>query len=86
MIYIIYGQEEYFIREKIDELKNGDADIVIFDGNDKDFDIRDMLEACDTNSLFAVKTLVLVNDPVFFRKKISDQDADLLERFVNDPP
>ena len=86
MIYMIYGQEECFIREKLDELKKGDIDVVSFDGNEKDFDIREMLEACDTNSLFATKTLVLVKDPVFLRKKVSDQDTDLLERFVNDPP
>lgn len=83
---MIYGQEECFIREKIDELKKGDAEIISFDGNDKDFAIRDMLEACDTNSLFSSKTLVLVKDPIFFRKKISDSDTELLSRFVNDPP
>ncbi|MBQ6559311.1 MAG: DNA polymerase III subunit delta [Erysipelotrichaceae bacterium] len=86
MIRIICGQEECFIREKLDELKKEDVEVISFDGNDKSFSIRDMLEACDTNSLFGDKTLVLVKDPVFFKKKISDQESVLLERFINDPP
>ncbi|MBR4462435.1 MAG: DNA polymerase III subunit delta [Erysipelotrichaceae bacterium] len=86
MIRIIYGQEECFIREKLNELKKDDVEIIHFDGSDKSFTIQDMLEACDTGSLFGDKTLVLVKDPIFFRKKISDQETELLNRFINDPP
>ena len=85
MIRIIYGQEECFIRDKLNDMKTDDIEIIAFDGYDKSFSIRDMLEACDTNSLFGDKTLVLVRDPVFFRKKISDQETELLNRFIEDP-
>lgn len=86
MIKILYGQEEYFIRSKLAEMKTDDVEIISFDGNDRSFTVRDMLEACDTNSLFGDRTLVLVKDPVFLRKKCSDQDTELLNRFINDPP
>ncbi len=85
MIRIIYGQEEYFIRKKLEEIKTDDMEIIPFDGNDKAFSITEMLEACDTSSLFGDKTLVLVKDPVFLRKKSSEQDTELLQRFINDP-
>ncbi len=85
MIKIIYGQEECFIRDKLKELVTGNEEIIHFDGSDKSFSIREMLEACDTGSLFGDKTLVFVKDPVFLRKKCSDQDAQLLSDFIDQP-
>lgn len=83
MIYIVKGDEEYFIKEKLKELKKEDAEIVEFDGSSKTFSISNMLEACQSNSLFAPYTVVLVKDPYFLIKK-EDNINDLMD-YINNP-
>ncbi|MBR4470576.1 MAG: DNA polymerase III subunit delta [Erysipelotrichaceae bacterium] len=86
MIYIIQGQEEIFIREKIDEIvKQSDAEVFRFDGSDKEFSIDQMLEACEGNSLFSDASVVLVNEPYFLIRKADEKDLQGLLRYVSDP-
>ncbi|MBR5755791.1 MAG: DNA polymerase III subunit delta [Erysipelotrichaceae bacterium] len=86
MIYIIQGEEEYFIREKIKELtKETAGEIVRFQGSDKSFDIVSMLDACSYNSLFGDRTTVLVEDPYFLIRKIDDKEYEMLEKYVRNP-
>lgn len=86
MIYIIKGQEEVFIRKKIEELSaNKDAEIIRFDGSDKNFTIQEMLEACSGNSLFSNKSVVLVNQPYFLCKKCDDNELKQLTDYIDNP-
>ena len=86
MIYIIQGQEECFIKNKIDEIINtNQGEIIQFEGSDKSFSIDMMLDACMSNSLFSDKTIVLVNQPYFFIKKIEDKELEILEKYVQNP-
>lgn len=86
MIYVIDGKEEYFIKEKINEIIKGkNAEIVKFDGSDKNFSIDEMLEACESNSLFSNETVVLVNQPYFLNKRIEDKELERLYRYIDNP-
>ena len=85
MIYIIYGQEQFFIRQKIDEIiKENDAELIRYDGSSKYFNIGEMLENADSNSLFSTKNIILVNEPYFLIKK-TDDDLDDLYHYISDP-
>lgn len=86
MIYVIDGKEEYFIKEKINEIIKGkNAEIVKFDGSDKNFSIDEMLEACESNSLFSNETVVLVNQPYFLNKRIEDKELERLYQYIDNP-
>lgn len=86
MIYLIHGQEEYFIREKIRELSDPSVgDIIRLDGSDRDFSIDAMIDACEGNSLFSQRSVVLVNQPFFLIKKTDDRILDRFYRYLQDP-
>ena len=86
MIYIIRGNEEIFIREKLKELENNqNAEIVKLNGSDKTFTIDEMLDYCNGSSLFAEKNVVFVKDPYFFIKKCDDKDLKKLLDYVKNP-
>lgn len=86
MIYILQGQEEYLIRQKINEFTSGpDAQIVRFDGSSKDFSIQQMLEACTSTSLFSDRNIVLVSQPFFLIKRVPDEELNDLYDYVSKP-
>lgn len=86
MIYIIEGEEEFFIKKKIKELTNIDnSEIVTFDGNDKNFTINELINTCNSNSLFSDKTIVLVKDPFFLIKKTDDSELKELFEYIDNP-
>lgn len=86
MIYVIHGQEEYFIRQKIAEItSSNDSEIIEFDGLDRNFSIQQMLDACVSNSIFYEKTIVLVNQPFFLVKKCDDDQLEMLKKYVDNP-
>ena len=87
MIYVIHGQEQCFIEDKINQIlkENKDSEIIRYDGSDRSFNIDLMLESCISNSLFNTKNVVLVNQPFFLIKKIEDSQYERLEKYVNDP-
>lgn len=86
MIYIIHGQEECFIRDKIAEIcSQFPGEIFRFDGSDSDFTMDKMLEACEGNSLFSDTSVVLVNEPYFLIRKCDDRETENLLRYVSQP-
>ena len=86
MIYIITGEEECFIRDKINGIiKNNGNDPIRFDGRDKDFSYDVMVEACLGNSLFSSGSLVLVEEPDFLIKKVDDKKLEAVYGYVNNP-
>lgn len=85
MIYVIKGSEASFIEAKLKELTKGYNDLIKLDGSSKDFSIDEMLEACNTNSLFSDKNIVLVKDPYFLIKKVDDKELDNLYAYIASP-
>ena len=83
MIYILKGNEEYFIKEKLKEIIKEDSDIKEFDGSSKSFNIPLMLEACQTNSLFFTNNTVLVRNPYFLIKK--EENVEALMNYILNP-
>jgi len=82
MIYLLEGNEPYLIKQKIRNIvpfNDVDSSIYEFNGNDKDFNINDVLASCDGISLLSSKAYVLVMDPPFLIKK-DDKDID---QFLN---
>lgn len=86
MIYIVEGEEELFIKQKLNQICNvNDAQIINFDGNDKNFNMNEMIDACLGNSLFSNKTIVLVKDAPFLTKKVDDKLLQPLIEYVDNP-
>ena len=86
MLYIIEGEEQVFIKKKINEIiAKQQAEIVEFDGNNKNFDLLDMINACKSNNLFSEKTIVLVKDAPFLTKKIDEKELKPLFDYVENP-
>ena len=86
MIYIINGEEECFIRDKISEIirQNGN-DPTRFDGREKDFSYEAMVDACLGNSLFSSGSLVLVEEPDFLIKKVDDKKLESVYSYCEKP-
>ncbi len=86
MIYIIEGNEEIFIRRKIDEICGKDLSGVIrIDGTAKDLQPAQIVEACESNSLFSERCIVLVNEPYFLTKAVEEKEVKVLLDYVKDP-
>lgn len=86
MIYIIEGEEEIFIKQKINEIcKSKDAEIIRFDGNSKLFTLQEMLDACLGNTLFSNGNIVLVKDAPFLIKKTDDKELEPLLNYISNP-
>lgn len=86
MIYIIEGEEELFIKQKIKQICNQEnAEIIKFDGSSKDFDIHKLIESCLGNSLFSSKIIVLVKDAPFLIKKYDEKELSELFDYINNP-
>ncbi len=68
MITILSGSDEYFIEQKLKE-KEKDAEIFRFDGRNRYFSAQEVVDACQSSSLFHEKTAVFVKDPPFFVQK-----------------
>ena len=86
MLYIIEGEEQVFIKKKINEIiAKQQTEIVEFDGNNKNFDLLDMINACKSNNLFSEKTIVLVKDAPFLTKKIDEKELKPLFDYVENP-
>lgn len=87
MIYIIYGSESYLIDKKINEIinENKDSDVIRIDGNSKTFSYDEVLDSITSIGLFSNKSLVLLKDPIFFKKKVEDKRLDDLIEYCKKP-
>lgn len=86
MIYIVEGEEELFVKNKINEIiKKQNGEVFSFDGNSKDFDIFDMLNSCTSNNLFSDRNIVLVKDAPFLTKKFDDKQLVPLIKYIENP-
>lgn len=100
MIYLLDGKETYFLAKKkhslIEEARVEEENIITIDGsNATHFSMRDVLQYCDTISLFGEGRIVIVDNPFFLNssgpkrgsKKGSEKDsiADLLDQYCSHP-
>lgn len=85
MIYIIQGEEPLFIRNKLKEIENNsNGEPIKIDGTSKNFNYLDILDACNTNSLFSECSLVEVIDPPFLIHKTDENNIrELLDYCAN---
>lgn len=83
---MINGEEECFIRDKINEIiKNSGNDPIRFDGRDKVFSYDELIESCLGNSLFSSGSLVLVEEPDFLVRKVDDKKLEPVYNYVDNP-
>ena len=86
MIYIIQGQEQCFIKDKLKEItSSSESEVVYFDGSDKNFSIGALLEACEGNSLFSQGSIVLVDQPFFLIRKSDEKQLQSLLDYISKP-
>ncbi len=85
MIYLLYGEIEYLIKENIKKIiKNNnidELDITRYDLSTDNIDI--ILNDASSISLFGNKKLIIVNNALCFSSKSKETDIDLLESYLN---
>lgn len=87
MIYLIDGEEEYLINRNINKIinDNKDSEISRFNGEDKNFRINDFLDIIDSVGLFANKSLVIIKDPYFLKRKVDENETKRLLKYCENP-
>ncbi|VEU76569.1 DNA polymerase III subunit delta [Mycoplasmopsis columboralis] len=81
-MFLIYGDENFFIDEKVKEIKQKytEENIIVF--NDK-FEYSQVLDHLYSNSLFAQNKLILIeNCDLFLTKKLSSEQKDFLNQLL----
>ena len=78
MIYLLYGDETYLIRQRINELvaDTRALNVETFDGDAPGFQYRDFLDALNNIPLFAEKQFILFRNPPFLINKLNDQKIE----------
>lgn len=81
MIYILTGEENFLVENKLNEIINEKKDSLLtrFNGNEKSFNIDDVLGACKNVNLFNPTTLVLVKDAPFLINKGGEEVEKILD-------
>ncbi|WP_027120594.1 DNA polymerase III subunit delta [Mycoplasmopsis lipofaciens] len=74
-MYFIYGSEKYFIKQKINEIinKNANKKLVTFYYDDNN-EIMQLLDIVMANDLFSSERIIIIYDLPFFEKQISKDD------------
>lgn len=86
MIYILTGEEELFVLDKLNEFKKNNANgYQYFDGLSKDFSIEEVIDSCINGSLFSEKNTVLVKDPLFLIKKFDENQLKKIYSYIDNP-
>ncbi len=84
MIYLLYGTEKYLIDLEINKIikqhKIDEINIIKYD-LDIDF-FKEVIDDCQTISLFSNKKLIIVDNPF---TELSKEDENLLEKYINSP-
>lgn len=86
MIYIIKGDEPYFINQKVNEiLAKINCEPVKFDGYSKNFSIDEVIDNCVSFSLFSSESCVILENPPFLIKKGDDKDNEKIINYCQNP-
>ena len=84
MIYLLYGTEKYLIDLEINKIikqhKIDEINIIKYD-LDIDF-FKEVIDDCQTISLFSNKELIIVDNPF---TELSKEDENLLGNYINSP-
>ena len=86
MNYLLYGEEEYLIKEEVKKIiKKTKVDDMGISNYDLEIDnIKDIIEDCQTVSLFnPVKVIVVNNCNYFNRIKCNEEDISLLLEYLS---
>lgn len=83
MIYLIHGEELYFINKKIDEICLGFNEIISLDGESKDFDLNDLIYELSSVSLFEDRKVIKVKNLDFLNHKIDNEKITTLFSILN---
>lgn len=86
MIYLLYGEEDYLINEEINKIiKKEKLDSLSIIHYDLEIDsIKNIIDDCQTISLFEEKKIVVINNCNYFnRVKNNEDDANTLLEYIN---
>lgn len=86
MNYLLYGEEQYLIDKEINKItKKEKVESISISHYDLEIDnIKDIIDDCQTISLFEDKKIVIINNCTYFnRVKNSDDDINLLYEYMS---
>ena len=85
MNYLLYGEEDYLIKEEIKKIiKKAKVDELCISNYDLEIDnIKDVIEDCETVSLFNPNKVVILNNCNYFNRiKCNEEDINLLYEYI----
>ena len=90
MIYLLYGTEDILITDEINKvvLENNIDEFNISRYNLEESLLKNIIEDCQTMTLFNDKKMVIVDNSYIFvrtQKKYLEQDIDVLIEYSNNP-
>ena len=88
MIYLLYGEEQFLIDKEIEKItKNEKIDSISISHYDLEIDnIKDIIDDCETISLFEENKLVIINNCTYFNRiKNNEDDVNLLLNYISNP-
>lgn len=89
MIYILKGQENYLIKEKIKDIIKDDKsyNVITLEGDVIHLTVDLLLDEVDNSGLFPGKKYVIVRNPFFLLAKaeLKEEDENKLLRYINNP-
>ena len=88
MIYLLYGEEQFLIDKEIEKIeKKENIDGISISHYDLEIDnIKDIVDDCQTISLFEDKKLIIINNCTYFnRVKNNEEDVNLLLEYISNP-
>lgn len=82
MVYLLYGIKDFGINEEIKKITNGidNMNISRYDLNNDN--IKDVIDDCETFSLFEDKKIVIADNANMFTGS-SSKDSDIIEKYLN---
>lgn len=80
MTYLFYGKDKYLIDQELNKLKKQFNDISIINYDLNTDNLKNIIDECNSISLFSDKKLVIVNNTnIFNRRKSNDEVSEEIE-------
>lgn len=93
MNYLLYGNEEYLLSKRVDQLikehvkKQDTMNTIVYDASENDFSMRKVIEEASTFAFFSEHKIIIVNYCVFLTRgsNLSDGEMRDLEHYLTHP-
>ena len=89
MVYLLYGNNEYLINKKLEEINKQTNELSINNYDLENTSLEQIIDDATTIDLFSESKTIIVDNSYIFagttNKKLKEQNTDILEDYLNNP-